>query len=299
MHPTPDWLKNIPRLPEFNDNLKLFGGHQQSVPNNWEIDWESHFAFEILTLKSGRQKTCFRMHEITVNENDIMLIPPGLEHKNICISDSGMEYFCMHFFIDNMQIQNNLIINCPIILEPENPHFNLIKNTLESFINILNLNVITLRDELVIEKLLWDLLIYLVDYSEYEEQKLVNLENSSLVLAKSIADKIKYDFHEYTNNISFSYDSLFTIEELAHHFSISESTLLKTFKKVYRISPKQFLDQLRNNEARYLLSQPNILISEIAELVGYSSVSHFSRQFKKWNGMSPKEYKEYLNEKLN
>lgn len=49
---------------------------------------------------------------------------------------------------------------------------------------------------------------------------------------------------------------------------------------MYFISPKQFLNQLKFNEAKYLLNQPEMSIQEIAECIGYQDVSHFSRQFK-------------------
>ncbi|MGO3607183.1 MAG: helix-turn-helix domain-containing protein [Pseudolactococcus laudensis] len=76
--------------------------------------------------------------------------------------------------------------------------------------------------------------------------------------------------------------------------NISESTMLKTFKKVYFISPKQYLDQLRYNESKYLLSQPSLPISNISEIVGYQNVSHFSRQFKSRSHLSPREYRQKI-----
>ncbi|HEL1596256.1 TPA: helix-turn-helix transcriptional regulator [Streptococcus suis] len=296
MHPTPEWLKRIPRLPEFNDNIKLFGGHKQFVNKGWVAEGESHFAFEILYIINGTQKTKLTNRSVILNEGDVVLIPPGLFHQNECISDTGMNYFCIHFFVDNMKVKNKLIINCPLKLDSNNPNFIPIIGILESFMSILDLEDIKLREELLIEKYLWELLIALVDYAGHEEEKNGNSTNSQLLLAKSAAELIENNFIEFSNRPNYSNMSLMSMVDVAESFNISESTLLKTFKTVFLMTPKYYQDQLRYNEARYLLSQPTITIGEISERIGYANVAHFSRQFKKWSGYSPNFYKKMINQ---
>lgn len=256
MHPTPEWLTKIPNLPELNDNIKFFGGHKQTVDYHWEVKWESHLAFEILIILNGVQDTQFSSHHFRVKTEDIMLIPPGVDHKNSCISKGGMTYFCVHFDIDNPTIQQRLISKCPILLDRENPAYDTIRHILYAFIEQLDRLEMTVREMLLNEKLLLELIISLIDYADYVDtldHEFAASNNSVLILAKSIADMIQYNFDQYTIMPSEEKRYLLSLEYAAQKLNISESTMLKTFKKIYLISPKQYLDQLRFNLSKYLL----------------------------------------------
>ncbi len=82
-----------------------------------------------------------------------------------------------------------------------------------------------------------------------------------------------------------------TIKYIANQLNISTGYLLVNFKSVYNISPKSYLNQLKFNEAKILLGQPTISLSEISERIGYRNVSHFSRQFKLWVESAPMSLK--------
>ncbi|MNF17229.1 DNA-binding transcriptional regulator AraC [compost metagenome] len=46
------------------------------------------------------------------------------------------------------------------------------------------------------------------------------------------------------------------------------------------------------HEAKVLLDDPSLSISRISGILGYRDIAHFSRQFKRWHGTSPREYRE-------
>lgn len=289
MHPTPNWLKTIPKLPEFNDNIKLFGGHKQKVAAGWSVDWERHFAFEILFIIEGVQHTELSTHHFDFKEGDILLFPPGLLHRNSCHLGDGLSYFCVHFDIDNPELQRKLITNCSILLNKDNAAHIQIRKTLQEYIKIIDKQEFSLQDKFTIEKLLLELIIHLISYSDCESSQ--QSGDNHLILAKMIAETIKSNFVKYTHQPVDEGRKLLSLSHVARSLNISESTMLKTFKKMYFISPKQFLNQLKFNEAKYLLNQPEMSIQEIAECIGYQDVSHFSRQFKNWYGKSPSEYR--------
>jgi len=81
------------------------------------------------------------------------------------------------------------------------------------------------------------------------------------------------------------------IEEIANHLNLSRSQCYKVFTKVYGMSPRQYLTQLTLNQAKRHLLDNELTIEEIAEKLGFSSISHFSRQFKRWTGVSPSQYR--------
>jgi AraC-like DNA-binding protein len=64
----------------------------------------------------------------------------------------------------------------------------------------------------------------------------------------------------------------------------------KMFKKVTGINFTDYLSRVRIEKAKNLLLNPNLRVSEIAFEVGFQSLTHFNRVFKKLLGQSPTEY---------
>ena len=84
-----------------------------------------------------------------------------------------------------------------------------------------------------------------------------------------------------------------TVRGLAEAVSMSESGFAHLFKETTGVPPLQFLKQMRLEHARkFLLSGSNV--SEAADSVGYSSLSHFTSEFKRHFGESPKAYAQRL-----
>ncbi len=68
----------------------------------------------------------------------------------------------------------------------------------------------------------------------------------------------------------------------------------KMFKKVTGINFTDYLSRVRIEKAKNLLLNPNLRVSEIAFEVGFQSLTHFNRVFKKILGQSPTEYRAQL-----
>jgi AraC-like DNA-binding protein len=68
----------------------------------------------------------------------------------------------------------------------------------------------------------------------------------------------------------------------------------KLFKKVTGINFTEFVSRRRTEKAKNLLLNPNLRVSEIAYEVGFQSLTHFNRVFKKIVGESPTEYRSHL-----
>jgi len=68
----------------------------------------------------------------------------------------------------------------------------------------------------------------------------------------------------------------------------------KMFKKVTGINFTDYLSRVRIEKSKNLLLNPNLRVSEIAFEVGFQSLTHFNRVFKKILGQSPTEYREQL-----
>lgn len=82
------------------------------------------------------------------------------------------------------------------------------------------------------------------------------------------------------------------VETLAELCGMSLSGFHNHFKKHTTLSPLQYQKSLRLLEAKRLISQENLSISTAAFQVGYESPSQFSREFKRYFGITPKQNKE-------
>jgi AraC-like DNA-binding protein len=66
------------------------------------------------------------------------------------------------------------------------------------------------------------------------------------------------------------------------------------FKKATGINFTDYVARVRIEKAKNLLLNPNLRISEIAYEVGFQSLTHFNRVFKKILGRSPTDYRTQL-----
>ena len=82
-----------------------------------------------------------------------------------------------------------------------------------------------------------------------------------------------------------------SLQEVADHCFISQWHLSKLLNKHLNQTFYDLLNAERMHRARELLENPALRISEIAERVGYADTAHFSRVFKKLEGVSPGEWR--------
>jgi AraC-like DNA-binding protein len=85
-----------------------------------------------------------------------------------------------------------------------------------------------------------------------------------------------------------------SLGQVAKAVNTSTFYFCKLFKKVTGINFTDYLSRVRIEKAKNLLLNPNLRISEIAYEVGFQSLTHFNRVFKKLLGQSPTEYRDKL-----
>lgn len=78
---------------------------------------------------------------------------------------------------------------------------------------------------------------------------------------------------------------------LCGHFSLSRTYLCRIFKEGTGTSPIDYWIDLKMKEAKKLIREGNYNITQISEYLGYSSIHHFTRMFKRHTGLSPNAYK--------
>ena len=77
---------------------------------------------------------------------------------------------------------------------------------------------------------------------------------------------------------------------VAKSSNVSVSRLTKLFQERLAITPGEYIRRVKLEESRALIKAGEGNVSQIAELLQYSTVQHFSRQFKAKFGVSPSEF---------
>ncbi len=81
-----------------------------------------------------------------------------------------------------------------------------------------------------------------------------------------------------------------SIERLMRYSGLNRMGVNRLFKSNYGVSPIQHFIMLKIEMAKKYIREDNYNITQISEILGYSSVHYFSIQFKKTTGMTPSEY---------
>lgn len=93
------------------------------------------------------------------------------------------------------------------------------------------------------------------------------------------------------NHVDFHHTESLSLKVLAELFSVSPSYLSGLFKKEIKITLTDYINQKRIEHSLILLNTTSLPIQNVAEQVGFSDVNYFTRTFKKFKGMSPREYR--------
>ena len=107
-------------------------------------------------------------------------------------------------------------------------------------------------------------------------QQIFNLENN----------------HPIHKSIQYIHDKIMepiSISQLAYDLNMSETNFSNSFKKIYGITPKEYITNQKLAQAKGMLRNQNV--TEVAYNLGYENISHFIALFKAKYGITPKQYK--------
>ena len=112
---------------------------------------------------------------------------------------------------------------------------------------------------------------FLGERQEQKEQKLIEQ------VRRYVADHLQDDLH---------------LEGIARHFFYSTNYLNSRFKKETNMTISEYITRQKIEASKKKLLQTHDTVAEIAAQVGYEHVSYFNYVFKKWEGMTPREFRQ-------
>jgi AraC-like DNA-binding protein len=173
------------------------------------------------------------------------------------------------FTIEPLTLQNGEII--PPLLLPE--------STLRTATNIVN----EMQDEYKRQTPGFQTIItaYFLQLSVYLSRQYIHSETTDQIWR--LARVMEHIEMHYRENI--------TLEELASIANMSINHFMRIFKKLFMLSPIEYVIHLRLRKACELMQETDMAINRIATQVGFSDGNYFARQFRKVMGRTPREFR--------
>ena len=139
----------------------------------------------------------------------------------------------------------------------------------------------------LLECYLTEFLLILLRYGNSNNSPHITINSRELAQSSTIELITDYMKNNIYSNLS--------LNDFCTKFYIGKSNLCKLFNEHVGKGPIEYYSSLKINEAKKLLSDENITVSKISDMLGYSSIHNFSRAFKKAVGCSPVEYSHKIN----
>ena len=250
--------------------------------SKYDSDWHStlhtHPFTELFYVVDGKGEFNIQGQRFPVKPNDFVIINPQVEHTELSSPDEPLEYIVLG--INGLSFSNLTPVS-----EGGHPFsfFNL-RDEQKDILRYLNAMVQEATSqqmsyELVCHNLLEILLIKILRHQHFD------LEVGKQSKATKDISFIKHYLETY-------YHESIQLEDLASMTHLSRFYISHSFKKEIGMSPMEYLIDIRIKESKILLRTTNYSISQVADIVGFTTPTYFSKQFRKSTGISPTDYRE-------
>ncbi len=128
---------------------------------------------------------------------------------------------------------------------------------------------------------------FLVDSPLWDGKRVENINDRT---ARSSAEKQKR-VHEVADYIADHYAEITSVDQLSERFFMSKSYLCRIFREVTNFTISEYVNLYRIAASKEYLVDERYSMTEIANLLGYDSLTYFERVFKKQMSISPLQFR--------
>lgn len=136
-----------------------------------------------------------------------------------------------------------------------------------------------------LESKVWELMVLLVE----QELKLHETKKSTYCIHSLKPDDVDR-IHQAKDILLQRLDNPPSLIKLARQVGLNDCTLKRGFRQVFGTTAFGYLHNYRLEQARQLLEERRLNISEIAQVIGFANRSYFAAAFRKKFGVNPREY---------
>jgi AraC-type DNA-binding domain-containing proteins len=247
--------------------------HLRSFIGTFDEHWHDdpmhrNTTLEIEIILEGRGRFEWEDRSVQVETGHVVIIPPGIPHRFDAVTNIRFGVIHLQHMPSSLQdVANQLgaALQRPTISalsRMDRDRFELL------FRELLRVQSSTLKDRQR-STAVWAemLLLFLYEHSQ--------ADLAAITITKA-ADYLREHLHL---NVKMS--------DVAKLTGMTVAGFRRTFEKIYGISPKQYQQRCRMQEAKWLLSATDKDMNEIAERLGFNRLHSFSLWFKSVEGLSP------------
>ncbi|MCA1031011.1 helix-turn-helix domain-containing protein [Bacillus timonensis] len=276
-------------IPPFPTLIKSGEGHFRMGKKHFKRVFT---VFDFIYVTSGKLFMTENGIDYELSKGQYIILIPGLEHfgtKN-CTEDTKFHW--IHFKIhgefdltDNNEINwGNVYLKEGDFVEPPQYHFQIPRTGQVKYTDHL---------EKYFEYMLGTEKLHTPDsrlrQQIYFEEFLIQLQKEAMSIP-SATEGISEMVIAY---IQQNYQMDIKMEDLARDLHFHSDYITRCVQKTLGISPIQYLQQYRMSQAKRLLASTNDKVMTISKNIGILDHTYFSKLFKKMEGMTPSEYRQF------
>ena len=245
-----------------------YGGDWHSVPH-------THNHTELFFIVSGKGQFLIQDQAFPVGVNNLVIINPNVLHTEASLNAQPLEYIVLG--IGGIELATNENSNGQFCILD---HFESVEisSCLRNILREMELKNTGYED--ICQAYMDILIIRLMRNTAMTVQTAHKVISGNRQCA---AVKRYIDLH---------FKEPLSLEQLSNEAHMNKYYLSHAFKREYGVSPINYMIARRIDESKYLLAETDLSMSQIAQLLGFSSLSYFSQVFRKAHGASPMEFRQ-------
>lgn len=264
----------VNELPEASIPFKLLYITHSKYDKGWHSTPHTHHFTELFYIVKGKGAFVLPQSEVPVEENDLVVINPNVEHTEKSNKQDSLEYIALGI--------EGLAFSLPYDKENETDLFTYQGNQTDILFYLKKL-----LGEVQSKKSGYEIIsrnIIGIIITKLRRAKDVKVEkNTPRRMNQSVAFVKHYINQNFRDPI--------TLDSLAQVGNINKYYLVHIFRENIGISPIGYLNQVRIKEAKTLLETTDFSLAEIATFSGFSSQSFFSQVFRRETNQTPSNYR--------
>ena len=259
-------------IPALDKNFPVKLAIHPFIDNGFAPHWHEHI--EVLFFTTGTFQMYCGNEYCDVQENDLVFINSNELHFSV--RNENSVFWCMHInpsFFKDISTETILIEN----VIKEDPY---IKELFRQLVDELE----TRREgyDMAIKSLTYAFMTYVLRHYKKSKKEIGRFKESEARLKQ---------LSEVFNYISLHYAEKLSTAALAERFFLNEQYLCKIFKQATGQSVIDYINRMRIDKAAVHLEHTTDSATAIAAKVGFDDPNYFSRIFKRYTNMSPREYR--------
>lgn len=254
------------------DISEIYTKFYQEKGTNYNFSGEKHSYWELTYVDKGELLTTIDGVSYHLKQGDLIFYAPMQFHTQSTFEKISSSYLTINFKMNF----NHADLLCNKIFSLKRDSYFIVTKLIEELSNDnLYSNDLSLcyLKQLIIQMLR-------LDNSHFHSKPTTHMQ-------QTYENELLNDILLYIDNNIYEKISVST---LCDHFCISTSMLHSLFRKNMNNTAKNYINELKLSKSKELIRNSTHTLSEISEMLGFSSIHYFSKKFKLYFNISPTEY---------